>query len=217
VSTGTSLVRTMLLAGGVCSAGLAAPAALRAQAKLELTPFFTSYYPLATLTDDFVASFFGPGVSVKQLSTAGFGGRLTYWVSRTLGIEAEGSYIPSVPRIFSEKDSVNVASTLSGSIVTGSARLLYRPSRTNLFLLGGLGIVNRGGDTWQDIDQPTAFGGVLGFGVRASVTPKLALYVSAEAFLYSTDPDGPDFDDFPESKFQQDILVSIGVPITLMR
>ncbi|MGH7676212.1 MAG: outer membrane beta-barrel protein [Gemmatimonadales bacterium] len=216
MSTGTPLIRRVLLAGGVCLAGLAPPAVVAAQAKLELTPFFTSYYPLTTLTDDFASSFFGPGVSLKQQSAAGLGARLTYWVSPTLAIEAAGSHIWSTPRIFSA-DTINLGSTLSGRIVTASVRALYRPARTNLFLMGGVGMVNRGGEIWEDIDQPTAFGGVLGFGVRASVTPKLALYVSAEAYLYSTDPDGSDFDDFPESKFQQDIVVSIGVPIALMR
>jgi hypothetical protein len=85
------------------------------------------------------------------------------------------------------------------------------PRRSNLFLLFGPGIVRRGGDAWKGVKKKdiTDFGGVVGLGVRANVTPRFRLNITAESYLYSFDGGGPD------SKFQSDLLVSIGVPIGL--
>ena len=218
MSTGTSLVRTMLLAGGVCSAGLAAPAALRAQAKLELVPFFASYYALTN-----VAEFTDPGPPVityteRQTSAPGVGARLRYWTSPKLGIEGAVSYSWSGSRFASDETSDVGSSGLPGTLVHASGRVLYRPARTNLHLMVGAGVVSRGGKTWDFdfIDQKTEFAAVLGFGVRATVTPKLALEIGLEADLYQADPDGSD-DGTYEPKFQTDLLVTIGIPFALAR
>ncbi len=217
MSTGTSFVRTMLLAGGVCSAGLAAPAALRAQAKLELVPFFASYYALTTVAE-FTDVAAGITYTERQTAAPGVGGRLRYWMSPKLGVEGAASYSWSGTS-FASDDTADVGSSgLPGNLVHASARLLYRPARTNLHLMVGAGVVSRGGETWDFdfIDQKTEFAAVLGFGVRATVTPKLALEIGLEADLYQADPDGSD-DGTYEQKFQTDLLVTIGIPFALMR
>jgi hypothetical protein len=80
-------------------------------------------------------------------------------------------------------------------------------------------MVKHGGDAW-DFDsntQLTNIGGVVGFGIRAAITPKLALNIGAEAFIYSFDPDESDdtANGFFEQKMQSDLVISIGVPIQL--
>lgn len=191
---------------------VASPAA--AQAKLELTPFFTSFYAVANVTSEFAGD---PSVKEKHFPAPGGGGRLTYWISPTLGIEAAGAFTASGTRIVSTDPTATFGASLSGTVTTASGRVLYRPARTNLFLLFGAGAVIRGGDSWDfpTLTETTDFGGIVGFGVRASVTPKLALLVSAEAMIYSLDVDGPDT--FYDSSTQADIYVSIGVPLALMR
>jgi len=217
VSTGTSLIRTMLVAGGVGGASLAAPAAVGAQAKLELVPFFASFYTLTNIAE-FEDTFNNITYTERQTSAPGVGGRLRYWASPKLGIEAAVSYSWSGTR-FASDDTADVGSSgLPGNLLHASGRVLYRPARTNLHLIAGVGMIQRGGETWDFdfIDQKTSVGGVVGFGVRATVTPKLALEVGLEANLYKADPDGSD-DTVYESKFQTDLLVTIGIPFALAR
>lgn len=203
----------------------AGPFPLGAQGKVELIPFVASYYPLASLTeftqqvDDGAGGTFPVDFTFKQDNAPAFGGRLRLWVSTTLGLEGAGAYIPSGVTLEAQtrREDILVGSSESGSIFMGSARLLLRPARTNFYLLVGPAVVARGGDAWEGADggDLTDFGGVVGFGVIAAVTPSLQLSFNAEAMLYASDPDG-DFDIF-ESSFQPDVLVSVGIPISLAR
>jgi len=203
-------VRIALTALALAAAGgVTAPA--HAQYVAELTPFFTSYYPLATVYDD-------GSIQERQSAAPGGGARLTFWISPTIGIEAAGSFVWSGTKLSATDASQAVGVSLPGTIMTATGRVVFRPSRTNLYLLVGGGMVKRGGDTWDpdftglETTSLTNFGGVVGFGARANVTPKFALNVTVESLLYSTDPDGGDLNGY-ESKFQSDIYVSIGIPI----
>ncbi len=192
----------------VAIAGVTVPA--HAQYVAEFTPFFTSFYPLMDVGD------FDP-VKERQAAAPGAGARLTFWVSPTIGIEAAGAYVSSGTKLTSDDASVNAGVSLPGYIINGTGRVVFRPARTNLYLLVGGGMVMRGGDTWDpdvtgvDTQSLTNFGGVVGFGARANVTPKFALNVTVESLLYPCDPDGDG--GAYESKFQSDIYVSIGIPI----
>ncbi|HKC47586.1 MAG TPA: hypothetical protein VKB63_08305 [Gemmatimonadales bacterium] len=211
---------TAAIAGLVLAGAVVTPGAARAQAKFELTPFFASYYALLTMSND--ANGDGSNVKIQQTASSTWGGRLTYWVSPTIGIEAAGGYSKSGLRAFANDTSTSggLSFSVGGNIVTASARMLYRPARTNLHFIIGGGIVHRGGTFWknehdQDTTKLTSPAAILGAGVRASVTPKFALNVSLEANLYSFDPDGTAT--AMKSKLNADVLLSIGVPITLSK
>jgi hypothetical protein len=205
-------VRTAFTALAVVAvAGVTAPA--HAQYVAELTPFFTSYYPLSNIKLDAAQA---QNVTLKQSTAPGVGARLTFWVSNTIGIEAAGSYIWSSPAFRAEEEGANALFSLPGTVITGTGRVVLRPARTNLYLLVGGGVVSRAGDAWEGDDvKKTNFAGVVGAGARANVTPKFALNVTVEGTFYSMDPDGPDADggDFFKSALQSDITLSIGIPI----
>jgi hypothetical protein len=208
--------RALVIGGGLLGMTLLFPRAGQAQGKLELTPFFASYYALTTMSND--ANNDGSNVRIQQLSAPTYGGRISYWVSRTIGIEAAAGYTTSGLRAFTkDTSSGGLSFAVAGNVLLASARVLYRPARTNLHLIIGGGIVHRGGQFWKDshtnlntkVSSPAL---ILGAGVRASVTPKFALNVSLEGNVYSFDPDGTD----PlKSKVQADVLLAIGVPLTL--
>ena len=194
----------------VVASGVAAPA--HAQYVVELTPFFTSYYPLGEI--DFTGS--SDDVYAKQKSSPGVGGRLTFWLSNTLGIEAAGAYLWSSPTVFINTPEYGpVSADITGTIINTTGRLVFRPARTNLFLLGGAGMVIRGGDAWDGADKASNFAGVVGFGARANVTPKFAMNIVVEGTFYSLDADGSDESGgvFWQPSFQSDIMVTIGIPI----
>ncbi|MGH7613636.1 MAG: hypothetical protein ACREMW_06295 [Gemmatimonadales bacterium] len=219
------LGRLLAIPGVLLGATLATPRAAGAQAKFEVTPFLGSFYALAKLCTDCNANNDGSNFEGRQLNSAVFGGRLSYWVSRTIGVEAAFGYTPS--RVEEREDlaqpGFSQAVSATGTIMMVNGRLLFRPARTNLhFILGG-GIVSRSGELWKLLKDNqgtklTSVGGVLGMGVRASVTPRFSLNISAEANLYSFDPTfGVGADPSNGSQLQADLLVSVGVPIALSR
>jgi hypothetical protein len=194
----------------VAIAGVTVPA--HAQYVAELTPFFTSYYPLGEI--DFAGS--SDEVFAKQRSSPGVGGRLTFWLSNTMGLEAAGAYLWSSPTIFIETPEYGaVSADISGTMVNATGRLVFRPARTNLFLIAGGGAVIRAGDAWESEEKTTSIAGVAGFGARANITSKFAMNIVVEGTFYSLDADGSDDDGgtFWQPSFQSDIMVSIGIPI----
>jgi hypothetical protein len=200
---------------------VALPAA--AQAKLELTPYFGSYYALTSINDNLELDPTLEPFTEKQIPGPSFGARLSYWISSSIGIEGAGAYTSSGTRaVTSDPLCPGCATTFDGGVTTGSVRMLYRPARTNFHLLGGIGMTKRTGDGWTGYNEGlTSFGGVLGFGARAAVTPKLSFDLKVEANLYSFKPEDTDPSDgtnIPyEAKFQTDIIVAVGIPIALMK
>lgn len=199
-------VTTLALMG---TGGVATTA--HAQYVAEFTPFFTSYYAVGKLAE-------ASSVKERQYAAPGGGARLTYWITSSVGIEAAGAFVWSGTQFTSSDPTQTGGVSLPGTILTANGRLVFRPARTNLYLLVGGGMVKKGGDTWDFdfITNKTSIGGVVGFGARANVTPQFALNVTVEGNFYKSDPDGSTGTAY-DSKLQSDIYVSIGVPIGLGR
>lgn len=226
--------RGLMLAGILAGAtAVAVPSVLHAQGKIELTPFVGSYYALAKMCSDCENNGSTIKVTAHQLSAAALGARLSYWISNTMGIEGAFAYTPSQAEERFQVSDFGLGVSGKGRIIQASGRVLFRPQRTNLHFTVGAGIVSRGDTVWQAFqfrsDSPDSVGakltsvaGILGVGVRASVTPKFALNLSAELSLYSFDPHlgatggaTPATSSANGGKMQADLLVSVGVPITL--
>jgi hypothetical protein len=212
--------RRLTFAAILAGAAGAIPSPARAQGKIELTPFLGSFYALGKMCSDCGND--GANIRLRLLNSAAFGGRLTYRLTNTLAIEGLGAYTPSRIELSAQDTSgFALGASAKGNVILASARLLYRPARTNLSFIVGGGMVHRGGDAWKAAKdsagtKTTSPAAVLGVGVRASVTPKFALLISAEASLYSFDPNfGPPADRSNGSKLQSDLLFTIGVPLTL--
>jgi hypothetical protein len=222
---------TVAIAGLVLAGTVATPIAARAQAKFEFSPFVGSYYALTKMCTDCENNNSGSNLTSKQLSAFAVGGRLSYWISNTIGIEGAFTYSPSQAEERFQVSSFGLAASGKGRIIQASGRLLFRPQRTNLHFTVGAGIVSRGDTVWQAFkfrsDSPDSVGakltsvaGILGAGVRASVTPKFALNVSAEVALYSFDPHlaaSPATSSANGGKLQADLVIAVGVPITLKK
>ncbi len=195
---------------------LLAPALLSAQLRTEVTPFAASYYGVTHLGEGDAGLFSGNPFTIDQDNAFALGGRITLPIGAQLAVEGEFVYSMSGLSV-TEKDGVGPGIdggiSQNGSVIFGSLRAVYSPRRSNLFLLAGPAVVTRGGDAWDGVDKGdiTDIGGVIGLGIRANVTPRFRLNITAESYLYSFNGGGPD------SKFQSDILVSIGVPIAIGR
>ncbi len=221
--------RGLTLAGILAGAAVVVPSAVQAQGKIELTPFLGSYYALAKMCSDCENNGNVDKITAHQVSAAAIGGRLSYWISNTIGVEGAFAYTPSQAEERFQVSGFGLAVSGKGRVMQASGRLLFRPQRTNLHFIVGAGIVSRGDTVWKAFqfrsDSPDSVGakltsvaGILGLGVRASVTPKFALNVSAEVSLYSFDPHLAATSATSSAnggKLQADLLVSVGVPISL--
>ncbi len=198
----------------------AMPAAAPAQARLQVTPFFASYYPLANIAernDVPLATIVGnpPGdIRGRQVAGAAFGARVSYPLTGVIRVEGEGVYAFSDGRI-----SYVPGGSGSGLEQRGDAhvymftgRAVFRPRRQNFFGLAGGGIVGRGGDFYSASEQSVRAAAVLGLGLHSSVTQAFGVDIVAEVFLYNTRFTSVNFPT-PVSKFQQDVLVTVGIPL----
>lgn len=191
-----------------------APLPLAAQVKLEVAPFFASYYattmtarPSADTTERQEA---GPGVGVHAM----------YHFNNMFGLQATAVHvfsgiIPKYPR--SSGLISNSLQALPGRLTFAMLRGTLQPRRSNYYLAAGAGLVKRSGTAWDvpGLDHLTNPMASLGFGIRARVTPTFAFNIGVDANLYISDPDGPEqgaAGHYYQRRMQRDVLVTIGIP-----
>lgn len=201
-----------------------ATAAGQGKGRVELTPYLGMYLPVADIIKE---TDLGSGISLsfKQKSALSFGGRLSYGLSDRAALEGAFGYTSSDVRF--EVSGIGSAS-LGATVITASARVLYRlnqpASPTGWHLIGGLAMISRGGDIWDQlqtggatVDGRTDFGAVIGGGVRLPVGRRLALRIDVEDYVHQakfTIDDGVTALD-TESQLQNDLVVSVGLAIQL--
>jgi hypothetical protein len=142
-----------LLRTAVIAVALGIPGSAAAQAKFELVPYFGSYYALANFLDEDVAVAGGGTVHVtqKQSPAPSIGGKLRYWMSSMWGLEGAVNYAwTGIQTAFPDEPGATGQGKLSGTMLTATGRILYRPRRSNVYLLAGAGYIEVGGDAWND-------------------------------------------------------------------
>jgi hypothetical protein len=186
------------------------PATLIAQVKLEVTPFFGSYYSVtktARLTKD---------TTERQEAGPAAGLHATYRFNNMVGVQATvvnvwSGVIPKYPQSTGLISNSN--QPLSGRLLFSSLRGTWQPRRSNYYLAAGAGLVQRAGTAWDvaGLDHLTnpMFSG--GLGIRARVTPSFAFNIGLDGNFYVSDPDGP-AGRYYQKRTQADFLVTIGLP-----
>jgi hypothetical protein len=207
------------------AASFVLPSVAAAQNKFSVTPWVGSYFAISKFYDDnldltVIGGTGTAAITVSQNNTAMFGLRVSVPIGATLAAEGSFGYAKSDVffRIANAQPPFDLSDTDKGSVIIGSVRAVIKPRRSNLsIVLGGI-LVNHGGSFWDDPSfdgKKTSFGGVVGFGLRANVTPRFPIDIRAEANLYSFNPDKGDnasLGFFP-GKFQQDLVFSVGIPL----
>jgi hypothetical protein len=205
---GNAWVARVLLAGGALVATQAHP--LLAQ-KVSITPNIGVYVPTTELVR--AAS----GEEFKQEMSITLGGRLGIMLSNRLGFEFTGAYAPSDLKV--------TASGLGdqsedANIFTGSGRVSYHviptSSPVSFLVTGGVGVVNRSGAFYADVENKTDIGGTLGATAGFRLGRLIHLSVSAEDYIYKPKAEIPGFGPTDEKKTQNDIHLSFGVGIPLL-
>jgi hypothetical protein len=204
----TSWVARVLGAGGVVLAAHAQP--LLAQ-RISLTPNIGVYVPTTELVR--AAS----GEEFKQEMSITLGGRLGLALGDRLGLEFTGAYAPSDLKVTS---SGLGDQSVDANVFTGSGRVSFHviPSTSPISfqVTGGVGVVNRSGAFYADVEKKTDIGGTLGATAGFRLGSLLRIQVSAEDYIYKPRAEIPGFGPDDEKKTQNDIHLSFGVGIPLL-
>ncbi len=178
---------------------------------ISFTPNIGVYVPTTELVR--AAS----GEEFKQEISLTLGGRLGISLGQRLGLEFTGAYAPSDLKVTAaglgdQSEDANVF-TGSGRI---SLQLVPYTSPVAFVVTGGVGVINRSGAFYADVQNKTDIGGTLGASARFRLGSLLRLQVSAEDYIYKPRAEIPGFGPGDEKRTQNDIHLSIGVGIPLL-
>jgi hypothetical protein len=81
---------------------------------------------------------------------------------------------------------------------------------------GGVGVINRSGDFYKDVEKKTDVGGTFGASVRFRLGRMLRLQLNAEDYIYKPRADIPGFAPTDQKKTQNDIHLSVGLGIPFL-
>jgi len=178
---------------------------------ISFTPSLGVYIPTTELVR--AAS----GEEFKQEMSLTLGGRLGVALSQRLGLEFTGAYAPSDLKITA---SGLGDQSQNANVFTGSGRISYQlvpyTSPVAFVVTGGVGVINRSGEFYANVEKKTDIGGTLGASARFRLGSLLRLQVSAEDYIYKPRAEIPGFGPNDEKKTQNDIHLSIGVGIPLL-
>jgi hypothetical protein len=192
------------------SAVMAVATSSLAAQRVALVPDIGVYIPTRDLID--VAN----GGTLHQQISLSVGGKLDLWFGNRIGIQATGSYAPS--RLSFSVTEVGVQPVQEdANIFMGSGRLmvyLVPPTSPVSFLInGGVGLVNRSGTAYADLEDKTDLGGTVGATIGFRLGRVLQLRLSGESYIYN-----PSFyqQTDVEGRTQNDINLSFGFGIPLL-
>jgi hypothetical protein len=178
---------------------------------LSFTPNIGVYIPTSELVR--AAS----GEEFKQEISLTLGGRLGVSLGQRLGLEFTGAYAPSDLKVTA---SGLGDQSQNANVFTGSGRISYQlvpyTSPIAFVVTGGVGVINRSGEFYQNVEKKTDIGGTLGASARFRLGSLLRLQLSAEDYIYKPKAEIPGFGPNDETKTQNDIHLSIGVGIPLL-
>jgi hypothetical protein len=200
-------VARISLLSGVLMAGANPLAAQR----ISFAPNIGVYVPTTELVKA------ANGDEFKQEISLTLGGRLGIALGQRLGLEFTGAYAPSDLKV---TPTGLAGQSQDANIFTGSGRISFQvvpyTSPVAFVVTGGVGVVNRSGEFYSNVQNKTDIGGTLGASARFRVGSLLHLQVSAEDYVYKPRAEIPGFGPNDQKKTQNDIHLSFGVGIPLL-
>ena len=183
-------------------ASLALGAAPAEAQRLSLSPTIGVYIPTSELVKA------SQGQEFKQEIALSVGGRLGITISPRFGVETSVSYVPSNLRFtFDETETTTDANLLLGT-VRATFHAIPMTSPVWLSLNGGVSMIRRGGEAYEDAEDNSDVGGVVGAAVGFRLGSMLSFYVAAEDYIYGSRVE--DLDALEDSRTQNDVQIAFG-------
>jgi hypothetical protein len=187
--------------GILTAAALTLTASAEAQ-RVSMSPTIGVYIPTSELVKA------AEGEEFKQEVALSVGGRLGLTLSPRFGIETSVSYVPSSLRFtFDETQTTTDANLLLGT-VRASFHAIPMTSPVWLTINGGASMIRRGGEAYEEVEDRSDVGGVVGATVGFRLGSTLSLYLAAEDYIYGTRVEDADLGD--RSKTQNDVQIAVG-------
>jgi outer membrane protein with beta-barrel domain len=200
-------VARISLLSGVLMAGANPLAAQR----ISFAPNIGVYVPTTELVKA------ANGDEFKQEISLTLGGRLGIALGQRLGLEFTGAYAPSDLKV---TPTGLAGQSQDANIFTGSGRISYQlvpyTSPIAFVVTGGVGVINRSGEFYSNVQNKTDIGGTLGASARFRIGSLLHLQVSAEDYVYKPKAEIPGFGPNDQKQTQNDIHLAIGIGIPLL-
>jgi Outer membrane protein beta-barrel domain len=188
--------------------GVSAAASAEAQ-RVSLSPTIGVYIPTSELVKA------ANGEEFKQEIALAVGGRLGVNFSPRFGVVTSVTYVPSNLRFnFNQTETETDANLLFGS-ARATVYVIPTTSPVWLNLNGGASLVKRGGDAYENAEDKTDIGGVVGATVGFNLGGLLSFYVAAEDYIYGTSfvEEGT----LEEKRTQNDVQLAVGFGVPLNR
>jgi hypothetical protein len=188
---------------GVLAAAVLALGAAPAQAqRLSLSPTIGVYIPTSELVKA------ANGEEFKQEVALSVGGRLGVTFSPRFGLETSVSYVPSNLRFSFDGTQTETDANLLLGTVRATFHAIPMTSPVWVTLNGGASMIRRGGEAYQDVEDRSDIGGVVGATVGFRLGSMLSFYVAAEDYIYGTRVEDADLGD--TSRTQNDVQIAFG-------
>jgi hypothetical protein len=154
------------------------------------------------------------GGTVKQQPSPMIGGRLGLSLTRRIGLQVTGTYVPSKVQLgLKDVDQRDDASLFFGS---GKVVLFVLPSTSPISLQvnGGIALVNRSGAAFRNLKNRNSVGATVGGQIGIRLGPLPLLQLGVDTYMYKQDLDGL-IDQHGELASQKDVQLSIGVQLPM--
>jgi hypothetical protein len=192
---------------GMLAAALAL-AAPRAEAqRVSLSPTIGVYIPTSELVKA------AEGQEFKQEVALSVGGRLGVTLSPRFGVETSVSYVPSNLRFtFDQTETTTDANLLLGT-VRATFHAIPMTSPVWLTINGGASMIRRGGEAYEDVEDRSDVGGVVGATVGFRLGSMMSFYVAAEDYIYGTKVEAAELQDLSQTQNDVQIALGFGFPV----
>jgi hypothetical protein len=210
------------------------PVAAVAQNVLELIPFGGSYVPLTAFGEAHTAALGSDGAPLRsseyrQTIGVTLGMRLRWSLSDNIQLQGSGAYAWSGWTENKTGTGQDIGYSLPGHVTQATGQVILKPNRSNAWGSLGLTYLTRSGDAWDVERWPVEgtvynnsnVGLVMGLGVTAFASGSLNFDISAESHLYQVDKVEagfvvPGYEPFDSKGLQADLVVTVGIPISLI-
>ncbi len=170
--------------------------------RLSISPTIGVYIPTSELVKA------SQGAEFKQEIALSVGGRLGITLSPRFGLETSVSYVPSNLRFtFDETETTTDANLLLGT-VRATFHAIPMTSPVWLSLNGGVSMIRRGGEAYENAEDNSDVGGVVGATVGFRLGSMLSFYVAAEDYIYGSRVES--LDALEDSRTQNDVQIAFG-------
>ncbi len=178
-----------------------APATAEAQ-RLSLSPTIGLYIPTSELVKA------SQGEEFKQEIALSVGGRLGVTLSPRFGLETSVSYVPSNLRFTFDGSETETDAKLLLGTVRATFHAIPMTSPVWLSLNGGVSMIRRSGEAYEDVEDNSDVGGVVGATVGFRLGSMFSFYVAAEDYIYGARIEDAGLGD--ESRTQNDVQIAFG-------